>query len=251
MNKLFRIISISLLILSSFQTTVAQGTKELLYVNAKKVDCKGYYSSKCYQIKDAKKRSFQNWQNYPGEIRDFIYKEGFVYTIAVKKIVHEFPTTAGATYYYKLEKLIGMKPINIPQKIWKPKIHNQKFFLVSYLDAGNWVNPKEFSNYIKFDVTKKRISGNDGCNNFFGSIKSISGNNILLGPIAGTLMACPDLDNSAQKITSLLNKSTMYRVDGPDLEFYTGTTLVLKYKLADSYKFMPKEEQIEKSQTPN
>jgi len=217
---------LSFLLIMAFITlfAYAQGTTELLYVNSKKVPSPTLLGAKCFQIKDAKKRIYQEWERYTGEIRGFNYQEGFIYTIQVKKIMHEMATPSGDTFYYKLVKIIGKK--KDPNATIK--LSYSKYYIWEYLDGKTFKEFKILNAYIQFDVTANQVSGNDGCNGFGGTIKSITHKTIKFGPLMGTLMACPDLNNSDFKIKQLLEKVNGYRLDGIDLELLQGNKTVLK-----------------------
>ncbi len=71
--------------------------------------------------------------------------------------------------------------------------------------------------------TDGNVSGNSGCNTFSGPYK-VTGDQIKLGPLAGTMMACSDpagiMDQEAQYLAALGSAST-YVVDGSTLELRT------------------------------
>lgn len=47
---------------------------------------------------------------------------------------------------------------------------------------------------IEIDVQKMTISGNDGCNNFFGGIETVDSEKLVFSNIAVTRKACIDMD---------------------------------------------------------
>jgi heat shock protein HslJ len=85
---------------------------------------------------------------------------------------------------------------------------------------------------IKFDPTKKAVSGNTGCNNFFGTY-SLSGNDhILFSSLGSTRMACIDKEvaKTEQKMLSLLsNKDLRFDVAEQTLNFYLDDKLVMMF----------------------
>ncbi len=48
---------------------------------------------------------------------------------------------------------------------------------------------------ITIDTREQRITGNSGCNRFMGGFRFEDSGRLLVGPFAGTLMACPRIDN--------------------------------------------------------
>lgn len=59
--------------------------------------------------------------------------------------------------------------------------------------------------FIGFDFAEMRIYGNSGCNNMMGSIlvDSLQPGSLSFGPIAGTLMACPDMETEQAVLDGL------------------------------------------------
>lgn len=64
----------------------------------------------------------------------------------------------------------------------------------------------------------QQISGDSGCNRFSGSY-TVDGNSISIGPLASTLMACPDpLMEQEFGFTSGLQSASTYEISGDQLE---------------------------------
>lgn len=108
----------------------------------------------------------------------------------------------------------------------------------SYIDDKEWKLiqldnvGKNFGNaFIQFNVAEKRVSGNTGCNRFFGTYES-SGENIAFKQIGLTRMMCsdPGVMETENKILQYLN-STDLRFDVADqtLNIYKGNKLVMMF----------------------
>lgn len=76
--------------------------------------------------------------------------------------------------------------------------------------------------FIIFSVLDSRISGNSGCNNFFGNYTTGAGNQIAIGQIGATKMACPDMSVEQQLFTAL-----------PLVKFYSAENNQLMLKNTD------------------
>ncbi len=63
---------------------------------------------------------------------------------------------------------------------------------------------------LEINVTENRVMGTDGCNNFFGDIKAVDSSRLVLGPLAGTKKACPDM-KIADQFNRNLSKVTSYK----------------------------------------
>ena len=84
---------------------------------------------------------------------------------------------------------------------------------------------------LSLDVYKGLVSGNDGCNNFNGSLE-IQDNKIIFGMMAGTMMACPNMDASSIITKSFVDKKLRFEFK-KNLFFYEGEKEVMMLKPAE------------------
>lgn len=84
--------------------------------------------------------------------------------------------------------------------------------------------------YLQFDA--ERVTGNDGCNNFFGPYK-LADDSLGFGLLASTRMACPDLDNFDIVFNKMLVTTTRYRIKGDRLELYAEDELLASFQAAE------------------
>ncbi|MFH7010900.1 META domain-containing protein [Flavobacterium sp. FlaQc-52] len=88
---------------------------------------------------------------------------------------------------------------------------------------------------IKFNIAEKKVNGNSGCNNFFGSYTASGDNSIQFSNIASTRMAClnEEANKTEQKILSFLNdKKLRFDVADQTLNFYLDNKLVMMFGVA-------------------
>lgn len=67
---------------------------------------------------------------------------------------------------------------------------------------------------ITFDVAGKKVNGNNGCNNFFGSITLDGSSLAFSGPMGSTKMFCPGAGE--QQFMEALAKVTSFSFHGPN-----------------------------------
>ena len=84
---------------------------------------------------------------------------------------------------------------------------------------------------LNFDVYEGRVSGNDGCNLFNGGLR-FRENEIVFGMMAGTLMACPNMDLSSVIAGSITDKKLRYKFEN-QLVLMEGDKEVMLLKRAD------------------
>ncbi|WP_276135153.1 META domain-containing protein [Polluticoccus soli] len=75
--------------------------------------------------------------------------------------------------------------------------------------------------YIKFGADSNRISGNTGCNNFFGSYNLPAPGKITIKQVGSTKRACPNMDVEMNYLKAL-NTATNYSVSGDMLMLNDG-----------------------------
>ena len=86
---------------------------------------------------------------------------------------------------------------------------------------------------VTLEIEDTRVSGQGPCNRYFGSIahSDTGSNNIQVGPLASTKMACPHLSAEHRYFQDLQRVSMVTVVpDGLILTTRDQTTLVFKYR---------------------
>lgn len=110
----------------------------------------------------------------------------------------------------------------------------------SFIDGKEWKLfmlenvGKDFGNAsIQFNVTEKKVSGNNGCNRFFGSYKTIA-DKITFDSLGTTRMACKDEEakETERKMMHYLNNATLrFDVAEQTLNFYQDDKLIMMFGL--------------------
>lgn len=111
----------------------------------------------------------------------------------------------------------------------------------SFIDGKKWKlfmldnTGKDYGKaFIQFNVQEKRVSGNAGCNNFFGSYTALS-NEITFSGMGVTKMACLDDDKmeTEGKVLNYLSEQKMiFDVADQTLNFYKDDRLVMVFGLS-------------------
>jgi heat shock protein HslJ/uncharacterized membrane protein len=84
---------------------------------------------------------------------------------------------------------------------------------------------------LSIDIYKGLVSGNDGCNLFNGKVE-FQDNEIIFGMIAGTMMACPNMDTSSIITRSFVDKKLRFELK-ENLFFYKGEKEIMMLKRAE------------------
>ena len=85
--------------------------------------------------------------------------------------------------------------------------------------------------FIRFDETKKRVSGNGSCNNFGGSV-TINDNSLKIGNLFSTKMYCESVQSIEADFFAALGKVTRYEIKGNSLLMYMGDMLSLEFEVS-------------------
>ena len=86
---------------------------------------------------------------------------------------------------------------------------------------------------LELHLGEMRFAGNDGCNLIMGTIHTINFQNLKIGPVASTMMACPKMDYS-NKYNSQLEAVRTYQLKDFHLVLYDESgSEVLKFKKVD------------------
>jgi heat shock protein HslJ len=81
---------------------------------------------------------------------------------------------------------------------------------------------------IMFTQDGHRVSGNAGCNRMMGSFTLSGTNELKLGPMAATKMACPEMKIEDTYLQTL-DKVTNYSIDNGDLLLHHDSKVVAKF----------------------
>ena len=104
---------------------------------------------------------------------------------------------------------------------WQLKaIHNKEGVAYIYTNA-----------FIRFDETKKRVSGNGSCNSFGGSA-NINDNSLQISHLFSTKMYCEAVQSIESDFFAALGKVTRYEITGNSLQMYQGDMLMLEFEVS-------------------
>ncbi|MCW3162506.1 META domain-containing protein [Chryseobacterium oryctis] len=83
------------------------------------------------------------------------------------------------------------------------------------------------------NIEGEKISGNAGCNNYFGTAKvDASTGDFAAGQMGSTRMACDNM-SVEQNFLDMMGKANKYVVSGNTLELYKDNLLLLKFNKAE------------------
>jgi heat shock protein HslJ len=84
--------------------------------------------------------------------------------------------------------------------------------------------------HLRFETDK--VTGNDGCNNFFGSY-TLEGNKLKFGMLASTRMACQQINDLDIEFNKMISMTSSYRINGEKLELLEQEKLLASFLAAE------------------
>jgi len=108
-----------------------------------------------------------------------------------------------------------------------------------FLDTS-WNLIELFSEKIQYSGSKtphlrfeaERVSGNDGCNNFFGGY-TLDENSLKFGLLGSTRMACPHIEGFEIAFNKMLSMTTRYRITGNRLDLFADEKIIASFLAAE------------------
>lgn len=186
MNENLMLISFFMLLLSSCST---QSNELIYHVNSHTVDCSGVAPMKCMLIQKGEEFNDEQWQNFYSKIDGFTFEAGYLYKLLVREEKVENPPADASSIKYNLIKILEKKedPRFLVNGSWDVfKIDNNIIKVKRIRGAGTI--PR-----LEFNIGEMVISGNDGCNNLFGTIIEMDAEALTFSPLAGTRKMCPNM----------------------------------------------------------
>lgn len=85
---------------------------------------------------------------------------------------------------------------------------------------------------VELNIAKEEVIGSDGCNRFRGRFE-IMGNHIVFGNLAGTRMACPNMEISDRISQAISGENLIYKLKSGNLLFLKEGKIVMTLKHID------------------
>ncbi len=193
---------------------ISKPNEYIYWVNSSKVPCEGVRATNCLKVQKGDTLNNESWQYFYSSIDGFDYVPGYIYKLIVReeKIDKKKVPADASSIKFILVKVIEKRQ-DVRFRI------NDIWVLVSI--EGETVeqittNKRHKIPQIEFHIAEMKVMGNDGCNNFFGSIKNIDAENLILSQLAITKMACMGTD-IPDKFNVALSKVARYKTENMQL----------------------------------
>jgi len=189
---------------------------QIYWVNSLKVSCTGVAPMKCLQVQKNETIKKGKWQNFYGNIEGFKFETGYIYKLSVteEKIDPAQVPADGSSIKYTL--------VEVLEKNQDPKFRIHDIWALEAINGETVEKPNENDRMqrpsIEVNLTEMKIMGNDGCNNFFGPVKTIEEDELTFGPLGATMKMCYDME-IPNKFNVAINKVSKYKIENLKLYF--------------------------------
>lgn len=207
--SIFKIL-IFILIVQSCNTTK---NTSIYWISGQKTECSaGVGKMKCLKIHKGEDLNNPKWENFYANIEGFTFEEGQLQKIEVEEEELDpknVPADASSIKYTLVKVLEKQQDYqSLLDGTWTPSKIN-----------GNPINRKAPLPKLSINLSEKRVSGTDGCNNYSTEVINVDAPNIKLGNIIGTQKMCMDMSVATAYNKALRNIAT-YKIKAENLHFY-------------------------------
>lgn len=196
--------------LTALLISCSQTDKFVYRVNSYTVPCKGDEKTNCLLVQKSKTVEPGKWVNFNSTIEGFSYEPGYIYTIEVKEeALKNVPADAPSVKYILVKEL---------SKTPDPKININDIWLVTAINGEAISRGQENKSdaVLEIHLSEMGIGGSDGCNRLIGSITKFDDGVIEFGPMAGTMMMCPDM-TVANKLNAAFPLVKKFKIENNNL----------------------------------
>jgi len=189
----------TVLAVAVLQTAIAESAHGLALIDVAPlpVACDGSPSTTCRLIRPL---GSSDWRAWDGGFEGFEPRDGRAYRVLVRDT-----ESAGA-----LRAVAVLEDVPLGDVEWR--IHAATV-AAERLEFGAERDPR-----LHFDLEAGRVTGSAGCNRLSARVAVGVGRQVVIGPIAGTLMACPDdVMRQEQAVLQTLEGVLTYALDGEQL----------------------------------
>lgn len=182
-------------------------TTQTFIIAPKTVDCQYDDVNYCMLVKQ---KEGDNWMVFSNTINGFEYTEGTQYTIKVDR------KRVGEGYNYTLKEVIDTKVMQDYAEV--NPLKGTAWKAASWKSSGEeqpFTNKQE----IFFSGEKMDISGNAGCNRFFGTYEIDNSSNLIsFGAMGSTKMMCePSVMTQEDKMLKIFGMVKSYQIEDDQL----------------------------------
>jgi len=199
--------------------------------------CEGVAPRECLNVREAGESGWKPWY---GSIEGFEFEPGTEYHMMVSETRLENPPADASAIHWRLIEVLDQVPVGGTDgdpilRGWRLAAFGPGAELGDEAAAAairEALEGLEPDREITLGLEEEgRAAGSSGCNRYFGDFRIEYGHQIVQGPMAGTMMACPDavMKLEGAYLANLGTAKRLFRRDGRlELESDAGVLLVFE-----------------------
>lgn len=188
------------------ESTEAGGRIVTAWIGPELVDCVGVAPQQCMQVKT---NPDDEYSLFYDQIEGFEFQEGFEYELQVLVEPVQNPPADGSALKFTLVEVVSQTPVTAEQPAvgqlpveQELTLEGPTWLLETYLNLEGQPTERLPETRVTINFAAGEVNGSAGCNNFFGPYE-VDGNNLTIGPLGSTLMACSQNDVGIQETAYL------------------------------------------------
>ncbi|MDN3666405.1 DUF4377 domain-containing protein [Algibacter miyuki] len=212
------------LIFAFLLTSCSASKTTTLWVNSIKSDCTGGNGSRtCMQVYKGENLNDAKWLNFYAPIEGFKFETGYLQKLKVKETSldkKDRPADASSITYSLIKVL---------EKKQDPALGLHDIWAVTNIN-GKAITATANTPTLEINLTKMKVYGTDGCNNYTGDITKLKSNQITFDKLASTQKLCLDMQ-IPDSFNNALSNTVSYKRENLTLTFFdldSNETLRLK-----------------------
>jgi len=187
--------------------------EKTVYIGPTLVDCTGVAPQKCMQVKESPTSDYTHSYS---QIEGFEFEEGYEYTLVVREEKITNPPADAPDRKWVL--------VSVASKISAPaspavELPTPVYGLDWYLNDNGEQMPILTGTQVTLQFSQDQLGGSAGCNGYSAPFK-LDGDQISIGPIATTMMACAEpVMKQESAYLAALEKAASVSISGETLTF--------------------------------
>lgn len=195
---------------SGYQPGSSQGT--IFWINSTQVDCMGVGPMQCLLVQRREVIDEEEWALFYDGIEGFEFEPGYRYKLLIKTDTlpqEQVPADGSSIRYTLLEVL---------EKTQDSRLRLHDIWALTHIDGQPIKEPMEGMERprLEIQVAAMKAMGTDGCNGFNGGIQTLTESALVFGPLASTMMMCPDM-SLANPFNRAMREVQAYQLKGLEL----------------------------------
>ena len=201
--------------------------EHVYWINSARVDCQGVTPQTCYLVKKAANVEDGEWTYFYSQIEGFDFEPGNIYKLLVneEQLPPEMAPADASSIKYTLVKVL--------EKTADERLRINDIWALTHV-SGELINSDKLNTpTLEIKVAEMRAFGTDGCNNYFGGIKTLNAKELKFAALAGTKKMCMNMQ-LPNAFNVAISNTSFYKIESLKLTLLDAENKeILSFKKVD------------------